>query len=104
MSRYIDADLLYQKINGWRKQIKTTCGKHDDYVECLGEVLTFIGSEPNADVVEVVRCGQCCNADIRCEGLYCFCTLHEEYRTLDYFCASGGKKDMEDIEIANINL
>ena len=60
--------------------------------------------ENNADVVEVVRCGQCCNADIRCEGLYCFCTLHEEYRTLDYFCASGGQKDEEDIEIANINL
>ena len=54
--------------------------------------------------VRVVRCGQCCNADIRCEGLYCFCTLHEEYRTLDYFCASGGQKDEEDIEIANINL
>ena len=59
---------------------------------------------PALDVVPVVRCGQCCNADIRWEGLYCFCTLHEEYRTLDYFCASGGKKDEEDIEIANINL
>ena len=59
---------------------------------------------PTLDVVPVVRCGQCCNADIRCEGLYCFCTLHEEYRTLDYFCASGGKKDKEDEEIANINL
>lgn len=50
MSRYIDANSLYQKINDWRKQIKTTCGERDDYVECLGEVLTIIGSEPNADL------------------------------------------------------
>ena len=50
MPRYIDAEPLYQKINAWRKQIKLNYGEYDDYVECLGEVLTIIGSEPNADL------------------------------------------------------
>lgn len=82
--------------------------KEAEMIKRLDEVLRVkIGRTKDCekkDLVAVVRCGQCCYADIRWDGLYCFCTLHEEYRSLDYFCASGGKKDEEDIENANINL
>lgn len=89
MPRYIDANNLYQKINDWRKQIKATYGEYDDFVECLGEVLTMIGSEPNADVVPVVRCKDCkyYNAGFECikEG---YGIEYDE----NYYCASAERR------------
>lgn len=97
MPRYIDADTLYQKINDWRKQIKATYGEYDDFVECLGEVLTMIGSEPNADVVPVIRCKDCIyyDEDDLSEGKKkCFCYLHLEFRAMEYFCASAERREI----------
>ena len=101
--RLIDADPLYQKINDWRKQIKTTCGERDDYVECLGEVLTFIGSEPNAEVVEVVRCHDCEYWDettpmSTTDPTFCRCRLRREDfgMTAEDFCSYGRRKEKTD--------
>lgn len=97
MSRYIDANSLYQKINDWRNQIKTTCGERDDYVECLGEVLTFIGSEPNADVVEVVRCRDCIFWDHESPAAIAgMCRVIRELMPREHFCAYGKRKEKTD--------
>lgn len=97
MSRYIDANSLYQKINDWRNQIKTTCGERDDYVECLGEVLTFIGSEPNADVVEVVQCRNCKWAEWDAPN-DCLACYEPHYKLVDddFFCKYGERRKADE--------
>lgn len=99
MPRYIDAEPLYQKINDWRKQIKLNYGEYDDYVECLGEVLTIIGFEPNADVVEIVRCRDCEYWDpgspmATIIPTPCRCRLRREDfgMTAEDFCSYGRRK------------
>lgn len=52
MPRYIDADWIVQKLDGWREQLAETYGENDEYVLCLGEVLMKIDDTPTADVVE----------------------------------------------------
>lgn len=59
MPRYIDADTLIQKIDGWRESIAETYGINDEYVKVLGDVLDIIEDAPTEDVVEVVRCKDC---------------------------------------------
>ena len=49
MSRYIDADALYQTIDAWRKKLVLTYGEVDDYVECLGDVLDIIEDAPTVE-------------------------------------------------------
>ena len=48
---------------------------------------------PNADVVEVVRCGQCRHAtdDIIVEGV-CYCHKIQQGMFLDGFCSYGERK------------
>lgn len=59
MQRYIDADWIVQKLDGWQDQLAETYGKNDEYVLCLGEVLMKLDDTPTADVVEIVRCKDC---------------------------------------------
>lgn len=92
MSRYIDADALYQTIDAWRKKLELTYGEVDDYVECLGDVLDLVNEQPTADVVEVVHCKDCKHFDDDDQAAgkkRCFCYLHGEFRPMDYFCASA---------------
>lgn len=59
MPRCIDADWITQNLEGWQDKLAETYGKNDEYVLCLGEVLTKIDDAPTEDVVEVVRCKDC---------------------------------------------
>ena len=52
MARYIDADWIAQRLDGWQDQLAKTYGENDEYVLCLGEVLMKIDDAPTADVVE----------------------------------------------------
>ena len=55
MARYIDADWIAQRLDGWQDQLAKTYGENDEYVLCLGEVLMKIDDAPTADVRENVR-------------------------------------------------
>lgn len=52
MARYIDADWITQKLEGWQDKLAETYGWNDEYVLCLGEVLMKIDDTPTADVFE----------------------------------------------------
>ena len=95
MPRYIDADWIVQKLEGWQDQLAETYGENDEYVQCLGEVLIKIENAPTADVAEVVRCKDCIhyNAGFEClkEGYGIECPP-------DYYCADGKRKETEDAD------
>ena len=55
MPRYIDADWIAQRLDGWQDQLAKTYGENDEYVLCLGEVLMKIDDAPTADVRENVH-------------------------------------------------
>ena len=66
MSRYIDADKLFEKIGS----IKPADKEHYKYV---GEFMNFITYSPTADVIEVVRCKDCkhyCKWQMKCDRLH----------------------------------
>ena len=57
------------------------------------DVIASIENAPAADVVEVVRCGQCKHAteDIIVEGV-CYCHKIQQGMFLDGFCSYGERK------------
>lgn len=46
MPRYIDADTVIQKLDGWQDKLAETYGINDEYVKCIGEVLDIIDDAP----------------------------------------------------------
>lgn len=59
MPRYIDADWITQKLEGWQYKLAEKYGWNDEYILCLAEVLMKLDDTPTADVEEVVRCRDC---------------------------------------------
>ncbi len=55
MPRYIDADWITQKLEGWQDKLAETYGWNDEYILCLGEVLMKIDDTPTADVRENIH-------------------------------------------------
>ena len=103
MSRYIDADALYQTIDAWRKKLVLTYGEVDDYVECLGDVLDIVEDAPTEDVVKVVRCRDCEYWDpgspmATVIPTPCRCRLRRETdaTTAEDFCSYGRRKEKTD--------
>lgn len=97
MARYIEADWLIQKLEGWRKTLAETYGEDDEYVCCLDEVLIRIDDAPTVDVVEVVRCKDCehyINHDKRC-GLLNHGVPNE------FFCKWGGRRCRDTLTLTN---
>ena len=96
MARYIDADWLVQKIDGWRKRLAETYGEDDEYVCFLDEVLMRIDDAPTADVVEVVRCKDCKHGrSYKHTKEYVACEVDCEPidRDSDFFCADGKRRE-----------
>ena len=81
MSRYIDADKFIEWIDvGHLRSPSEIC-------YCEGDVKTMIDMQPTADVVEVVRCGQC---------KYCALTDEGEYNPNDIVCCYFMTDGMEE--------
>ena len=52
-----------------------------------------VDGKPAADVVEVVRCGECRHAE---DSLVLWCTEHEQAVNRLDFCSHGARMDKED--------
>ena len=52
--------------------------------------------QPTADVVEVVRCGQCKNWKINPNNLYGGQCRFSECASIDHFCSRGERKERKD--------
>ena len=94
MSRYIDADKLKEKLDSFISMNETYTDYNCGYDDCLTAVQDTLADIPNADVVEVVRCKDCCMArpDIMIDGWYC-CDNNNMSHKPDHFCSYGERKD-----------
>lgn len=84
MSRYIDKDKLLDDLN-WHAP--------DEYNAKVNEVIT---KQPEADVVEVVRCKDCKWWKKQSDDIQGKCTLfglYPFYPTGSWYCANGERKE-----------
>ena len=90
MPRYIDADWITQKLEGWQYKLSEKYGWNDEYVLCLAEVLMKLDDTPTADVVEVVECKDCVHywKNGNDEEAVCLASPKD-----DAFCSEGERRD-----------
>lgn len=100
MPRYIDADWIVQKLEGWQDQLAETYGENDEYVLCLGEVLMKLDDTPTADVVERKRgkwmkhndraCWYC--SECKEDNYYAYSWNSDtgKYEFQDHYCSNCG--------------
>lgn len=82
--KYINADALISDI----KQMRNTSNGYSDTFD-KSEIVGVIEEQPAADVVEVVRCGQC--KFFQSRG--CFIGIQGAQISSDNYCAWGQRKD-----------
>ena len=96
MARYIDLEEFERRIN---KYVKPTNRDEKELVEwCRDECIRQAYCMPTADVVEVVRCGNCMHYDKK----YRLCRLlHDEPIEMDGgdFCRYGERKSPERSDV-----
>lgn len=59
MKRYIDANAIMEEMDKYIEQNFTKLGMVVDGNDCFYKVKELLTEAPTADVVEVVRCGEC---------------------------------------------
>ena len=90
MSRYIDADTFKRSIENAMEKMHLIAGvKAVD----VGAVIKAIDLMPTADVVEVVRCGQCKHWKINPHNLYGGYCRYCEGAKVDHYCSYGERKE-----------
>ena len=90
MEKYIKADTILKFING--------CLEHEDKITdtekaVLTGVKTCVERIPAADVVKVIRCGQCKYWKQRDNREYGLCVKHKGVWLNSDFCSKGECKD-----------
>lgn len=88
MAEYIDRANLIARIEYYVTHTPEDKGEHYAYSVMLNEVLNC----PAADVVPVVRCKDCKNAQNECGGMI-ICRVYKHIMWLQNFCSYGKKKD-----------
>lgn len=64
-----------------------------DNVSLVNDVRSVFDTAPAADVVEVVRCGECINRSSKFStGREYYCMKSGVFRSLEFFCADGERK------------
>lgn len=81
MSRYIDKDKILDNLNWFAPE------PHKDSIS------SFIEEQPEADVVEVVRCKDCMWWEKQNDSLQGRCVLLGSYPTGNWYCANGERKE-----------
>lgn len=87
MSRYIDKDKLIENLNYFAPE---------NYNSLINDLIT---KQPEADVVEFVRCKDCIWWEKQSDSLQGRCCLfvnHLMYPTGNWYCANGKRKKDEE--------
>ena len=66
--------------------------EENDFSQQMDVILAIVDAQPTADVVEVVRCGECRHAE---DSLVLWCTEHEQAVSRLDFCSHGARMDKE---------
>lgn len=67
--------------------------EENDFSQQMDVILDIVDAQPTADVVEVVRCGECRHAE---DSLVLWCTEHEQAVSRLDFCSHGARMNKED--------
>ena len=67
--------------------------EENDFSQQMDVILAIVDAQPTADVVEVVRCGECRHAE---DSLVLWCTEHEQAVSRLDFCSHGARMNKED--------
>ena len=67
--------------------------EENDFSQQMDVILAIVDAQPAADVVEVVRCGECRHAE---DSLVLWCNEHEQAVSRLDFCSHGDRMDKED--------
>ena len=86
MARYIDADALMKALNDAQIEF-------DYNYKGLGKAKIILSKQPTADVVEVVRCGQCKHWKINPNNPYGGYCRYCEGASIDHYCSYGERKN-----------
>lgn len=81
MARYVDVNKVYDEAKN---------GYHSDFARCSADLTSLrevLEDTPTADVVDVVRCKDCCNSEQCGNVLYCSYFNHNVEEN-DY-CSQG---------------
>lgn len=89
MSRYIDADKVYEMAI-----------IHENFKQSIADLVSLkevLDDTPTADVVEVVRCKDCRMAEeyLMVDGWY-YCNNNELSHKPNHFCSYGERKESND--------
>lgn len=91
---YIERGALEEKLNRRLEQLRKEYGNYDHYTDGFDEAVDIVEDEPAAaDVVEVVRCADCC--------AHGSCLTEDTFkiaRIKDPYCCAGKRKDGADSE------
>lgn len=93
MARYIDIDDII-------KTFEKMHGNESTLLNCYNAdwIVSFLESQPTADVAEVVRCKDCKHLNPMGSGGYRKCLRDNLWKDTDDFC-SRGERRKEDAEI-----
>lgn len=84
MKEYIERAALKRELAPYEE---------NDFSQQMDVILAIVDAQPTADVVEVVRCGECRHAG---DSLVLWCTEHEQAVSRLDFCSHGARMDKED--------
>lgn len=84
MKEYIEREALKRELAPYEE---------NDFSQQMDVILAIVDAQPAADVVEVVRCGECRHAE---DSLVLWCHEHEKAVSRLDFCSHGARMDKED--------
>ena len=91
MAEYIKREAAVDAVRRLRIGLRHDGFYKEDLI-CV-EILTRLESIPAADVVEVVRCGECKMANSCSNDRVVYCTMTHTYKPSNFFCADGAKME-----------
>lgn len=94
MAEYIERENAYKLINEQKERAigMYTKGRNDG-LDIAKSIIHSKEKCPTADVVKVVRCGQCKNWKINPNNLYGGQCRFSECASIDHFCSRGERKE-----------
>ncbi len=88
MAEYIEREAAVEIAEKYSLADGSVLGRHSGLADCIASEIATL---PAADVVPVVRCKDCENAQNECDGMI-ICRVYKHIMWLHDFCSYGKRK------------